>query len=359
MFYQCPKCKNIWQYPIEKCPECFLNLQPLKSGNLKVIAISRVLIPSPLHPKVPYFVLLLEDEKGKKFVQKSAKEYRIGENFEIKKGKNKNGVAIWRVKYDIFEAVEKVISLLDEIKIDETKKILILPTLVSVSHPYLGENTHPEVLDFLLKFLIQRGAKKENIKVVGQSQGEAPLESIAKKSQILSICSENKIEFFDLEKGEFKRIEKGNLVFEISKEIFENDLLINLPILKIDQKLGIKGALENLTRLWKKESFLGQKYLYGEGELIFKLKDVLPEARLMAGRPEILTIADGTVIQKSNREAVILDLILASFNSLNLDRVFAEISMIQLPEYLKSVKIEGVEVLGRQIEEVKIELEKI
>jgi uncharacterized protein (DUF362 family) len=350
MFYQCPKCKKTWQYPLEKCPECFLNLQRFESKNLKVIGVSKVIITSPLHPKVPYFVLLLEDDKGNKFIQKSMKEYKVGDKFEIKTSQNKNAVSIWRIKYDIPEAIEKVIFLIGGIKIDQNKKILILPTLVSVSHPHLRENTHPEVLRELIKFLIEKGVKKENIKVGGQSFTETPIEAMAKKTQLLSVCSENQVEFLDLGKRGFRRIEKNNLVFEISEEIFKNYLVINVPILKLDLKLGVKGALENLLRFWKKESFLGQKYLYGDEELILKLKEVIPE---------VLTIADGTIIQRSNRQSVILDLILASFNSLNLDRIFAEIAMIPLPEYLKSAKIEEIEILGREIGEVQCGLEKL
>jgi uncharacterized protein (DUF362 family) len=358
MFYQCPKCEKTWQYPLEKCPECFLNLERFESKNLKVIGISRVLIPSPMHPKVPYFVLLLEDEGGNKFVQKSMREYKIGDKFEFKESKSKNGVAIWRVRYDLYEAIGKVISLIGGLKIDGLSKILILPTLVSVSHPHLRENTHPEVLRELIKILIGKGAKTENIKVAGQSQTDTPIEAMAKKSQILSVCQENKIEFLDLGKGNFKRIEKEGLVFEISEEVFKNDLVINLPILKLDSKLGVKGAMENLLRFWKKESYLGQKYLYGEEELILKLKEALPVfAKASAGKPEILNIADGTIIQKSNQQSVILDLILGSFNPLNLDRVFAEIAMIPLPEYLKSVKIEEIPIFGRQIGEVQWDLE--
>jgi uncharacterized protein (DUF362 family) len=349
MFYHCPKCKRIWQYPLEKCPECFLKLERFESKNLKVIGVSRVLIPSPMHPKVPYFVLLLEDENGNKFVQKSMKEYKIGDRFEIEKSENKNSVAIWRVKYDLYEAISKVIWLLGGLKINQNLKILILPTLVSVCHPHERENTHPEVLRELIKILIEKGARAENIKVAGQSQQDTPIEAMVKKSQILAVCQEKKVEFLDLGKGNFKRIEKEGLVFEISEEVFKNDLVINLPILKLDQKLGIKGALENLIRFWKKESFLGQKYLYGEEELILKFKNALPE---------ILTIADGTIIQKSNQQSVILDLMLGSFNPLNLDRVFAEISMISLPEYLKSVKIEEIPISGRQIGEVQWDLEK-
>jgi len=359
MFYFCKKCKRTWQYPLEKCPECFLNLERFESKNLKVIGISRVLIPSPMHPKVPYFVLLLEDENGNKFVQKSMKEYKIGDRFEIEKSENKNSVAIWRVKYDLYEAISKVIWLLGGLKIDQSKKILILPTLVSVCHPHERENTHPEILRELIKILIEKGTKAENIKVAGQSQTDTPIEAMVKKSQILSVCQENKVEFLDLGKGNFKRIEKEGLVFEISEEVFKNDLIINLPILKLDSKLGVKGAMENLIRFWKKENFLGQKYLYGEEELILKLKEALPVfAKASAGKPEILNIADGTIIQKSNQQSVILDLILGSFNPLNLDRVFAEISMIPLPEYLKSVKIEEIPISGRQIGEVQWDLEK-
>ena len=350
MFYQCPNCKATWQYPIEKCLNCFSKPQKIESKNLKVMGVSRVIIPSSLHPKVPYFVLLLENENGQKLVQKSIKEYKIGDKYELKSLNDKNAVSIWRVKYDIPEAIEKAVSLIGGVKVDESSKVLILPTLVSVSHPYFRENTHPEVLQAVVNFLIRKGAKSENIKVMGQSFTETPLEAMTKKSQLLSICLENKVHCSDLAKGSFKRIEKDGLIFEVSDEVFENDLVINLPILKLDSKLGIKGALENLIRFWKKESFLGQKYLYGDEELILKLKSVLPE---------ILTIADGTIIQKSNRQSTILDLVLASYNPSNLDRVFAEIAMIPLPKYLELIKIGKIPISGREIGEVQYKVDEI
>lgn len=350
MFYQCPNCKNTWQYPLEKCLNCFSKLQEIKSKNFEVIGISKVIIPSSLHPKVPYYVLLLENEGDQKLIQKSMKEYKIGDKYEIKSIINKNAVSLWRLKYDLAEAVEKAVSLIGGVKINDSSKILILPTLISVSHPYFRDNTHPEVLREAIKLLIKGGAKPENIKVAGQSFSEIPIESMAKKSQLLSVCLENKVNCLDLGTMGFKRIEKDGLIFEISEEIFKNDLVINLPILKLDSKLGLRGALENLIRAWKKESFLGQKYLYDEEDLILKLKNVMPE---------ILTIADGTIIQKSNKQSAILDLILASFNPSNLDRVFAEITMVPLPKYLKSVKIEEIPVSGREIGEVQFGLDRL
>ena len=59
-FYQCTKCKKTWQYPLEKCPECFLDLKENKGNTFKVIGVSKVSIPTILHPKTPYFVLVLE-----------------------------------------------------------------------------------------------------------------------------------------------------------------------------------------------------------------------------------------------------------------------------------------------------------
>jgi len=360
MFYQCPNCKNTWQYPVEKCLNCFQKLKPIESKNFKVAGISKVIIPSSLHPKTPYYVLLLENETGQKLIQKSMKEFKIGDNFEIKSLNDKNAVSIWRAKYDIPEAIEKAVSLIGGLKVHDNSKILILPTLTSVSHPYFRENTHPEVLGEVIKFLIKKGVKTENIKVAGQSFAETPIEAMAKKSQLLSVCMENKVSCIDLGKGTFKRIEKDGLVFEISEEIFKNDLFLNLPILKLDAKMGLRGALDNLIKTWKKESFLGQKYLYDEEDLISKFKEALSTIlNASENKIELLNIADATIIQKSNKQSAILDLILASYNPSNLDRVLAEITMASLPKYLKSVKIEEIPVSGREIGEVQFDLNSL
>ena len=361
MFYQCPNCKNTWQYPVEKCLNCFQKPKPIESKTFKVVGVSKVIIPSSLHPKTPYYVLALENENGQKLIQKSMKEYKIGDTFEIKSFLNdKNSVSIWRVKYDLTEAIEKVISFIGGIKVDASSKILILPTLTSVSHPYFRENTHPEVLDEVIKFLIKNSAKPENIKVVGQSFAETPIEAMAKKSQLLSVCLENKIECIDLGKGNFKRIEKDGLVFEISEEVLKNDIFLNLPIFKLDAKIGIRGALDNLIKIWKKESFLGQKYLYEEEELILKFKDALPDFLSSSpGKIELLNIVDATTIQKSNKQSAMLDLILASYNPSNIDRVLAEITMAPLPKYLKSVEIKEIPVSGREIGELQYNLNSL
>ena len=351
MFYQCLKCKNVWQYPIEKCPECFLELERLLSEKIKVIGVSKVNISTIFHQKVPYFVLLLEDEKGNKWVQKSIKEYKIGDVMKYKSSGDKNVVALWRIKYDILEAIENVVELLGGLTPNQKSwrgaKILILPTLISPKHPYFAENTTPQFLESLIKYLLKIGAEAKNIKVAGQSFNEVPIELVVQKSQILKVCQDYKILPLDLAKTGF--IKKDGL--EISEEAFNADLIINLPIIKLDSNLGARGAAENTLKFLRKESYLSLQRLPNPDETMRKLQKILPDH---------LTIAEGNYIQTASGFVAFLGIVLASFNSFNLDRIFAEICEIKpLPEWLKKVKIESIPIIGREIEEVQLNVEKI
>jgi uncharacterized OB-fold protein len=335
-FFQCPKCKRVWQYPIEKCPDCFLKLDRVRSEKVKIIGGGKTTIPSIFHQKVPYFVYVLEDENKNRWIQKSEKELKIGEEIEIEKAKNKDAVAIWRIKYDFFEAIEKLIEILN-VKLEKNSKILILPTLVKDSHSYFRDNTPPEFLEATIQFLIENGIELQNIKVCSQSFDEVEIEKKTAKSGLFEVCKKQKIMPFDFAKGKF--IKKEDL--EISEEAFKVDLILNLPILKI----GKASSCENLFFFLKKENYLAQKYLYSEIEIFEKLKKQLPE---------VLTIAEGNRVQDKNGIVHYLNLALASFDPKNLDRVFCEIvKEKELPEMLKEVKIENMEILGRKISEVE------
>jgi len=339
-FFLCPKCKRVWQYPIEKCPDCFLKLERIKSKKMKVIGGGKTTIPSVFHQKIPYFVYLFEDENKNRWIQKSERELKVGEEIETGKAKDKNSVAIWRIKYDFFEAIEKLVEILGTINLNQNSKILILPTLIKDSHSYFRDNTSPEFLEATIQFLIENGVETHNIKVCSQSFDEIEIGKKAQKSGLLEICQKYKVTPFDLAKGSF--VKKGDL--EISEEVFKADLILNLPILKIEKA----GATENLFFFLKKENYFGQKYLYSDSEIFEKLKNQIPE---------VLTIAEANRVQDKRGINYYLNLALASFNPKNLDRVFFEITKEkELPEILKDVKIEGIPILGRKIEEVKLEI---
>lgn len=336
-FFKCPKCKEFWQYPIEKCPKCFSNLERVKTQKPKIKAICKVTIPSLFHLKVPYFILLFEDKEGKRWIQKSEKEFEIGKEIEPEIKKEKGAVAIWRVKYDFLEAIETCIGLLGGLEIGEKSKILILPTLIKASHSYLRDNTSPEFLEAAFKFLFSLGVKSENIKVCAQSFDEESVEEKAIKSGLFEICQKYKVLTIDLSKGRFlKKID-----LEISEELTEDALILNLPILRI----GKPQATENIFFFLKKENFLAQKYLYSEEEILEKMKKILPP---------ILTVAEAYHIQGERGMSYYFQLVLASFSFENLDRVFYEIlGEKKLPGFLEKKSLEEIEIVGRKIEEVK------
>jgi uncharacterized protein (DUF362 family) len=212
-----------------------------------------------------------------------------------------------------------------------------LPTLVKDSHSYFRDNTSPEFLESAIQFLMENGVEPQNIKVCSQSFDEVEIERKAQKSGLFEVCQRQKIIPFDLAKGNF--VKKGDL--EISEEALKADLILNLPILK----MGRAASCENLFFLLKKENYLAQKYLYSENEIFEKLKEKLPE---------VLTIAEGNRVQDKNGIVHYLNLALASFDPKNLDRVFCEIiKEKELPEIIKEVKIENIEILGRKISEVE------
>ena len=352
MFYQCPKCKSCWQHPITKCPNCFVKPERIRSSKAKVVGVSRVIIPTLTHPQVPYFALVLEDQNGNKWAQKSVKEYKVGEEVNFKPESSPEAVAIWRVKYDILEAIEKAVELIGGIKVSQDSKIIILPTLFVPAHPYLGENTNPQVLDTVIKFLMQKGAKAKNIKVAGQSFNEIPIEASAQKSQFLQVCGENKVGLLDLAKTEFVTKTVDNFNFEISAELYRQDIVINLPTLNLHPKLGVSGATENIFKFLNKRSYLALKYLFASEQIFTKINRSLPE--------NILTIGEAMNVQKRNKLTVLLSFMLASYNMVNMDRVFAEICLLDpLPNYLKKTKIENIPIAGREIKEVQFNIESI
>ena len=326
----------------------------METKKVKVIGVSKTTVSTIQHTKVPYFVLLLEDEKGNRWAQKSKREYKKGEEIILEAKNDKDIVAIWRIKYDSLEGIEKATELLggltanrENYQINSETKILILPTLDSPKHPYFAANTNPRFLEAMVRYLIKIGGIAKNIKVAAQSFNEIPIEASAQKSLLFKTCLDYGIVPLDLSNTNFIKKTEGGMNFEISQEVFDSDLIINLPILKT----GKSSSSENILKFLKKENYLGLKYLYSSEDMVEKLNKILPP---------YLTISDGEVIQKSNQFTIFLGIVLAGFNALNIDRVFNEIIMFKsLPESLKKIKIEEIKTIGREIEEVQCDTERL
>ncbi len=341
MFHECEKCKRRWSYPLSECPYCFVSLKKITGEKAVVRGAAKVNIPTLFHPNVPYYVFVLEDEFGNFWSHKSEEKHALGDELKIKASSDPDAVAVWRVKYEHREAIEKALDLIGGAGVGADSKIVVLPTLEKASHSYFRDNISPEFLSAVLELLASKGVKTENIVVAGQSFGDLPAPAMAQKSGLVAACQKFGIIPCDLSEGEFEK--RGQ--FEISKKVLDADLTINLAM----EKMGRAAAAENMFRVLKKENYLGQIYLSSEAEIFAALSPLLPNA---------ITIGEAEFVQRPNKIAVFMGLVLASKNAVNLDRVFNEIAQsAKIPEIIKNITAGGIPIAGRSIREVQYQAE--
>lgn len=342
----CKSCDKKWIYPVEKCVYCKGDITKQKGTKLKVAGITKVNIPSPMHPIIPYNVILLEDEFGNRLPKKTMSEYKIGSSYEEKKARTENAVAIVKVKYDIYEAIKGAIELLTSLDLGSDDKLLIKPSIISSAYPYQAVNTNPDFLNALLKILFEKGIKKENIIVAEQALLGSDSMDAASKSGILEVCKQNDVDFVDISKGPFESVEAGGYKFNIFKEALGRKI-INVPVMKTNFQLGISGATENLSRFVDEET---QRNMYFDN-----IEQTLP--KLAKAIPNLIAIADATNGMQGQGplalgEPAFLNLVLASKDAAALDRSFCEITMTPIPDHL-GIKAKNFEVVGNEIEALK------
>lgn len=353
----CEKCSKKWIYPVEKCVYCKGSITKQKGTKIKVIGITKVFIPSPMHPIIPYNILLLEDEFGNRIPKKTMKDYKIGETYIEEKAKSDNAVSVVKVKYDIYEAIKYSIELINGIGLNQNDKVLIKPSIIAAAYPYQALNTNPDFLSALLTFLFELGIKNKNIIVAEQALIGSNTIDAAAKSGILDVCKKHNLEFVDISKSDFEEIESDGYTFKVFKEALSRKI-INAPIMKTNFQIGISGALENLSRFCDEET---QRRMYFDDidSTLPKLANVLPN---------IFTIADAVNGMQGQGplalgEPAFLNMVLASKNAVMLDAAFCDIAMLPFPSYIyKSLKsslipakavLRGIEAVGNEIDALK------
>ena len=347
----CEKCQKKWIYPIDKCIYCKGNITKQKGTKIKVVGITKVTIPSPMHPIIPYNILLLQDEFGNRIPKKTMKDYEIGDIYIEQKAKTKSAVSVVKVKYDIYEAIKESIELINGIDLSTNDKVLVKPSIIIPAYPYQAVNTNPDFLDALLRVLFEIGVKKENIIVAEQSLIGSDTFDAASKAGILGICKKQGVNFVDISKEAFEEVESDGYKFKIFKESL-NRKIINVPIMKTNFQLGISGALENLSRLVDDET---QRNMYYDG-----IDKTLP--KLVKAIPDVFTIADATNGMQAQGplnlgEPAFLNLIFASNNAAALDTAFCEVTMLKVPDYVavssKNLNPKNIELVGNEIDALK------
>ncbi len=360
----CEKCSKKWIYPVEKCVHCKGAISKQKGTKLKIIGITKVNIPSPMHPITPYNIILLEDEHGNRMPKKTMNEYRIGDNYIERKAAGKDAVSIVKKKYDVCEAVKSGLELINESESlrhsDKNGKFVLLPNVSISAYSYQGATTNPEVLNAVIKILAEAGVKNESIIVAGQSHGDAT--EAAARAGILEVCRKNNVVFEDISKGSFETMGRGDNFKVFNMSI--GSKIINIPVMKTSQQFGISGAVENLLRLADEQT----------QSIIFEndFDKTLPKfIKSLIQNLDILTIGDATLGMQGQGptalgEPAFLNLVFASGNPVNADAVFCDIAMLDIPQHIiesESIgigksKIEDIEIVGNEPDALRYQLKK-
>ncbi len=358
----CEKCNKKWIYPISRCLYCNGEIKKQIGMKIKVIGFTRIHIPCPPHPIVPYNVLLLEDEYGNRMPKKTIKDYNIGDTYEDIPSKEENAIAITKIKYDVYEAVKEALELIGDIEVDRTNKILIKPNLSIPGYPYLGIGTHPEVMRGLLRYLIERGANPKNITIAEQSFF-FPFDKAIAKSRINQIVKEFGVNLVDLSKTEFIEKKEREFVFRVSKIVYDFDLIFNVPVIKTDMLLGIDGAFENLTRFLSKENF---------NEFVRDIKKAIGALAVLPNiLPRFITIGDGTIGMQGNGPAEhgepgFYNMIFAARNPVVHDKIVQEVLCLRRLPYVElagklgigEYEVSKIKVIGNELDAVRRDIKQ-
>jgi uncharacterized protein (DUF362 family) len=355
--WKCKGCKTQWIYPVKNCIHCGGEISKVIGTKFKVVNLSKISIPSVSHPIVPYYVLILEDEHGNKMPKKTMKEFKIGDEYKFTGSDDMHAVSIIKIKYDIPLAVESAIKLIPEIKIDENMRILVKPSVMSSSYPYLGMATNPEVLDAVLTFLKGRGAK--NVKV-GEIVQFGEFEAAMKKTEIGACCKDQSVELVDLSKSSFIDKESGGYNFRISKEAMDADLIVNVPVYKTHLVLGISGALENMTRILHPDN-VKSLITKDVNNAIYNLHKALSKKQLIVGDLTIGVQGNGPLVYG---EPAFLNRVMASHDPVAIDKVFVEMGLLRKSDHVEKCGEEGlgenelahIPVVGDEIDACRVEL---
>ncbi|MBS3135775.1 DUF362 domain-containing protein [Candidatus Woesearchaeota archaeon] len=328
--WKCSKCGRKWIHPVEKCIYDGEKIAKVVTNKVKVVGFTKIFIPNPLHPIVPYNVIMLEDELGNRMPKKTMKDYNIGDVYQDIPDSSDSAVAIVKLKYDFYEAVSEAIELTGGLKLG--KSILIKPNMSIPGHSYLGMCTNPKVIDALLQYLIKdKGAKPESITIAEQNFF-MPFEESISKSGLVEVAKKHKVKILDLSKTEFIKKKERDFEFEISKAVFDAGLVINVPVIKTDMVLGIDGAFENMIRFLSKKTF--EKYSSDPQKAALALA-VFPKVF-----PPFFTLGDASIGLQGNGpanygEPGFFNLILAARNPVVHDTAVKEIFCLRKVPYVE------------------------
>ena len=351
-----------WIHPIEISLYSGKSVKKVVGRKAKVVGCTKVFIPNPLHPIVPYNVLILEDEHGHRMPKKTMKDYSLGDMYEDAPDSSDRAISAVKIKYDYDEAVSEALELIGDISVGKQSRILIKPNVSLPGYAYLGIATNPKVVEGLINYLLQKGASAKNITIAEQSFF-LPLEKAVSKSGFPELIKKFGVNYVDISQTEFTEKKEREFVFEISNILSSADLIFNVPVIKTDMALGMDGALENMSRFLSKKNFL---------ELS---KNPTKAGLALAAFPKIfpsfITLGDGSIGMQGNGpadngEPGFFNLIFAARNPVVHDTAVQEVFCLRKLPYVElagqlgygEYNIKNIHFVGNEFEALRRDIKQ-
>jgi uncharacterized protein (DUF362 family)/Pyruvate/2-oxoacid:ferredoxin oxidoreductase delta subunit len=262
---------------------------------------------------------------------------------------------------EVEEGLRKAIGLLGGIAqfVQKGNRVLLKPNLLYGKAPEKAVTTHPSIVKGMIKIVREGGG----IPFIGDSPAVGGLLRTADKAGIKSVANEMDCPLVEFDQPVLapKGGRKFSKQLEIDRKVSEANVVINLPKWKTHGltllTLGVKnlfGCVPGTKKaLWHLKAGQDRKVF---AQMLVDLYQVV--------RPS-LTILDGIIGMEGNGpnsgHPISLGLILASTDPLGLDQIVCDLLGIPreaLPTnrvaFEEGLAINGVEVVGERVEQVKI-----
>lgn len=145
---------------------------------------------------------------------------------------------------NIHNAVRAAVDLLGGMHafVKPGDRVLLKPNLLKARPPEAAVTTHPEVVRAAIRLVQAAGG----IAMVGDSPGMGDLRKVAEKSGILAVVQEEGAELTELDEAVQVKNRGRFQHFEVSKQAYDADVIINLPKFKTHGMTTLTGAVKNL-----------------------------------------------------------------------------------------------------------------
>jgi uncharacterized protein (DUF362 family) len=344
MIWECVTCRRRWKRPIAKCTFCGGALATRENQVWVVKGFSEVFVPSPGHEEVPYFVTLLENRLGERRLRKTFVRPSLEQVIDLSPQAPREGrstVALSRVGYVALDAVSRCLTAIGPHQLGADTRVLLKPNLVFEMPASTGVVTNPQVVEAVIRYLLEQGVPARHISVGDGAAIGFDTMRAAKKSGMDEVCRRFGVRFIDFNRSEYvsrtaHEVEDA-ITYRIAREVFEHDLLINIPVVKTHFQVGISCALKNMKGVLAAET---RKRMHRRDiqMMIAEMNSVLPP---------YVTVADATIGLEGMGPSVLgtpahFGLVLASRDPVALDATVCRLFHWPVPKFVSLAAQMGV-----------------